>query len=86
MESNEFVITGATAVVKWGYREAAVLGSWSVKGHTQGGGSLTADVVSSDAFRVTQTPLTFVHPNGRWQWLILDLQITDRTLTALLGP
>ncbi len=79
-------MTGPSAVVKWGYRDAAVLGPWSVTGHAAGGGSLTATIVSSDTFRVTQAPLTFVHPNGKWTYPILDLQITDRTLTALLGP
>jgi hypothetical protein len=79
-------MTGSSAVLKWGYREAAVLGAWSMTGHTAGGGSLTATVISSDTFRVTQTPLTFVHPNGKWTYPVLDLQITDHTLTALLGP
>jgi len=83
---NELSMTGTAAVVKWGYREAAVIGSWSLTGHAGGGGSLTATILSSDAFRVTQAPLTFVHPNGKWTWPIVNLQITDHTLNAELGP
>jgi len=83
---NELTMSGATATVKWGYRDAAVVGSWSIRGHAQGGGSLTAKIISSDAFRVTQAPLTFVHPNGKWTWPVLTMQITDHTLNAELGP
>lgn len=78
-------MTGRSARLKWGYYEAAELGPWSLVGHTHGGGTLTATIVSSDALRVTQAPLTFVHPNGTWEWPILTLQITNHALTAEVG-
>lgn len=83
---NTMTMTGMSASVKWGRRDAVIVGAWSMTGHPEGGGTLTASVVSSDAFRVTQAPLTFVHPNGTWAWPVLSLQITGNTLTALLGP
>ena len=81
-------ITGPQAQLRWGYYQAAQLGSWSVEAGP-GGGTLTATVVSQDAFRVSQRPLTFVvtRPKGVvWRWPIQTLQIAGTTLTASIGP
>ncbi len=78
-------ITGYAGTLKWGSREAASLGPWSISAVPGGGQSLTAKVLSSDTYRVTQAPLTFVHPNGRWTWPVLTLQISGSTLSASLG-
>lgn len=80
-------ITGAVGKLKWGHRDAATLASWSISAAPGGGQSLTAKIVSSDTFRVTQAPLTFEVPlsNGRWTWPVLTLQISGSTLIASLG-
>jgi hypothetical protein len=49
---------------------------------------VSATVVSSDAFRVSQRPLAFIvpHADGEWQWPITTLQIEGASLNAALGP
>lgn len=80
---NTVEIKGASAVLKWGYHQAAALESWSISGYV-----VTATVVERDAFRVTQAPLTFEvpRPNGNWTWSVQSLQITGDTLTARIDP
>jgi hypothetical protein len=46
-------------------------------------------VLSADAFKVSQRPLTFVvrRPKGvTWRWPVQTLQIDSGSLTASLGP
>lgn len=76
-------VRGQAAVLKWGYHDAATLGSWTLYL-----GTLTAAVVSADQFRITQQPIVFVasHAAGAWRWPIEALSIADGTLTARLGP
>jgi hypothetical protein len=86
--TNTFAVRGNAAVIRWSYHTAASLGSWTA---TKGpeGITLTASVLSSDAFKVSQQPLTFVvvRPNGvTWRWPIQSLQIDSGSLTASLGP
>jgi hypothetical protein len=86
---NKVTITGPAAELKWSYRSAARLGSWSITGDGTGGGTLTAQTVSVDQFGVSQQPLTFVvpRPNGlQWRWSVNGLQIAGSTLTASLRP
>lgn len=78
---------GVAASIGWGYHHAATLGPWNLS--DAGGGQLTAEIVSADAFRVSQQPLTFLvpRPNGQpRRWPITSLQIADSTLTAVVGP
>jgi hypothetical protein len=81
---NTFRIAGQAAELRWGYATAATLGAWAVAG-AQGDWTFTATIVTHDTFRVSQRPLKVVTPNG-WRWPVLSLQITDRTLTASIGP
>jgi hypothetical protein len=72
----------------WSYHTAASLGPWTM---TMGpeGITLTASVLSADAFKVSQRPLTFVvrRPKGvTWRWPIQTLQTDSGSLTASLGP
>lgn len=81
---HQVSITGQAGEVRWGYHTAATLASWSVTG----GDKLTATIVSSDAFRVSQHPLTFQvrRPSGHvWTWAIQSLQIAGTTLQASLA-
>jgi hypothetical protein len=83
MDGNAFVVKGETAELKWGYRQAAVLSSWQITG-----GTATATVVSADAFRVAQQPLTLAiqSPGGHtWSWPVESLQIDGDRVTARLG-
>jgi hypothetical protein len=86
--SNTFAARGVAGVVRWSYHTAASLGTWTMAIGPEGI-TLTASVLSSDAFKVSQQPLTFVvvRPNGvTWRWPIQSLQIDSGSLTASLGP
>jgi len=78
-------ITGHHGEIRWVYLKAIVFGPWSYSGE-KGSGTLTAQVVSCDEFRVQQRPLVAVVPAGRseWRWAVTDLQISGTTLTASL--
>lgn len=84
---NHIAMRGTEASVNWGYYPAASLGSWTL---TMSGptGSLTGTVKLSDAFRVTQQPLTFVvqRPTCAWTWPVESLQIVDGQLNAVVRP
>lgn len=78
---------GVDGSLRWGYQAAAVLRAWTLT-KVDAGWTLTATVVSTDAFRVAQRPLVFVapHATGAWRWPIGELQIVGASLTATLGP
>lgn len=84
---NHIAIRGTEAVIRYGYYQAASLGSWTLswEGAT---GNLTGTVKHSDAFRVSQQPLTFVvqRPTCTWEWPIESLQIVDTQLSAVVRP
>lgn len=84
---HRVVIRGPKAEVRRSYQCAATLGPWEVSARHDGG-TLTAQVVSSDAFRLSQPALTFVVPrqSTAWKWPIVSLRIAGQTLTAELGP
>ena len=76
-------IEGHRGEVRWSYLPALTFGPWSYVG-VNGQGTLTAQIVSRDEFRMQQQPLVVVVPAGRaeWRWSISDLQISGTTLTA----
>lgn len=80
-------VTGAEGHIAWGYHIATTLRAWSLS-RDEGQLTLTATVVTSDTFRLSQQPLVFVaqRQNGSWRWPVHTLQISDGTLIARLGP
>jgi hypothetical protein len=84
---NAFTFNGPAAELRWGYHQAAALGSWTVK---QEGASitLTARIVTADAFRTSQQPLVFCVPRQPkpWTWPVRTLHIADGRLSAQLDP
>lgn len=80
-------VRGLVGQVMWGYHLAGSVSQWTVS-KSDGAWSLSATVVSSDAFRLSQRPLVFVapHKDGAWRWPIVSLQIEGAALTAQLGP
>jgi hypothetical protein len=77
---------GAAGAVMWSYHVAASLADWTYTAEPDGG-TVTAKVVTHDAFKVSQQPVTFVvrRPTGQWTWPIQSLQIANGTLTARVG-
>lgn len=85
---NTFTFKGPVGEVRWSYHTAATLKDWTLSVE-QGVSRLTAQVVSSDAFRVSQQPLTFVVPRSSgpaWRWPIQSLQVSGPSVVATLGP
>lgn len=76
-------ITGHIGEIRWSYLPAVVFGPWAFEGDGTGG-TLTAQIVRCDEFRLAQSPLVVVVPAGRaeWRWSVRDLQIHGGALTA----
>jgi hypothetical protein len=74
---------GYRGEIVWVYLPAVTFGPWSYVGQGKTG-TLTAQIVSRDEFRLQQQPLDVVVPAGRaeWRWRVSDLQISGTTLTA----
>jgi len=82
------VIRGPKAVIQWSYHCAATLGSWELT-ESDTGGTLTAQVIEADHYRLTQPALTFcITRQNRppFVWPVLSLHVADGTLNAALGP
>lgn len=93
------MLTGVVGAIKWHYYTAAAIEGYTVtrsKDGTRWG--LTATVVLSDAFKMAQTPLTFVAMHTKkgldgktvvkseWRWPIRSCQLVAHQLSARLGP
>ncbi len=80
---NSLAVTGREGQIRWSYLPAVTFGPWRYEGHG-GSGTLTAEIVSRDEYRVQQTPLVAIVPMGRaeWRWTVRDLQIHGSSLTA----
>jgi hypothetical protein len=80
-------VRGVEGALRWGYQPAGTLGAWTV---TRDGSAwtLSASIVKTDAFRVSQRPLAFEarHAHGVWRWPVQSLQIAGASLNAVLGP
>jgi len=84
---HAFTFRGEAAEVRWGYHRAASLAAWEF--HPKPDGAVvTAKVVSTDAFRLSQPALTFVvpRPKGPWVWPVTSLQQAGASITMTLGP
>ena len=84
---NAFTFRGDAAELRWGYLPAATVKDWTMKPEASSL-TVTARIVSSDAFRVSQHPIVFTVPRASadWKWNVLSLQIVGETLTASLVP
>ena len=90
MTGTTYTITGVDGMLKWNYREVAVLGPWTIT-MTGKGLDLTAHVVGEvDQYATTMQPsaLTFFGSRQttgvRWRWPVTSLQIANGTLHACL--
>lgn len=85
---NTFVFRGEAAELRWGYHSAATLKDWTLTPQDASRFTVTAQVVSSDAYRVSQRPIVFmVHRQASdWKWAVESLQITGSSFSATLGP
>lgn len=87
VEGNNVTARGVEAEIRWGYHSAARLRDWSLE---RSGDlyHLSAQIVTSEDFRLSQQPLKFIiqRPTGAWRWPITSLQVAGGTLTAVLGP
>ena len=79
-------ITGVVGKVMWSYFNCAAINGYTVT-RVGTAWTLRATVVLSDAFKLSQTPLTFVAPtqHGEWRWPIVEFDISNGQLTAQLG-
>ena len=83
MAGNALHIKGPEGQVRWVYLPAITFGPWKFDGDFQSG-TLHAQIVSRDDFRMQQRPLVVVVPVGRaqWRWSVADLQINGTELVA----
>lgn len=78
-------LRGSHGEVRWSYLPAITFGPWRFEsdGDSSGSGTVHAQVVRCDEFRMHQSPLIAVVPMGRaeWRWSVRDLQVSGDTLT-----
>lgn len=83
-DGNTATLTGVAGELRWSYLPAATLGAWTLTSGATGR-TLTAAILTSDAYRITQAPLHFRF--GRRTWPVIEVHVTDDgRLTARLGP
>jgi hypothetical protein len=87
MPGNTFRYRWTAAEVRWGYQVAATLAD-VVLVVDASGSSLTARVLGSDPFRLSQRALTLRvnRSPSPWRWPIVSLQIAGTEIRARLGP
>lgn len=84
-------ISGAKGRIDWGYFTAGAIQGYSLKKQNDGTWALSANLVSFDAFKIRQKPLTFIawHKEGEWRWPIRSLDVGDgsgpRPIRGVLG-
>lgn len=80
-------LQGVTGEIRWSYMTAAVFGPWRIEAGNDRL-ELTAHVVSSDDYRMGQSPLIAAVQIGRQRMTfpVISLQVVGGTLTAALGP
>lgn len=78
------------AHIYWGYHVAAALHGFTVEREKEKGAPirLRGTVVSSDAFKLAQSPLLLVvpHAGGGWRFTIETLSIREGAVSATLTP
>lgn len=81
-------VRGVEGRIRWQYYEAATVHEYTLT-RTGGGWALRGILGLSDAFKLSQRPLTFVapHKGGQWRWPIDSFVVEpNRMLVATLGP
>lgn len=78
---------GVTGEIRWSYLPALIFGPWRLT-TTPTGGSLEAEIVSCDQYRVTQSPLIAAVRMGRQQltFPVESLQHTGPRVYVTVGP
>jgi hypothetical protein len=81
------VITGVVGHLRWHRFPAATIEGYRVTRSKAGDWSLSATVVSANAYNVRQVPLTFVAPfeHGEWRWRMRTPVPHERPPFALLA-
>ena len=76
------------ATISWAWHTAAVCRAWRVYKSKDGRWSLVATLQRADTFKLRQRPLLFNAPRagGFWSWPVRAVTVTDRQITAALGP
>jgi hypothetical protein len=86
MAGHGLHIKGPEGQIRYVYLPAITFGPWTYEGDpgNPGSGTLKAQIVSCDEYRMSQRPLIAVVPVGRatWRWSVSDLQIDGTALTA----
>lgn len=91
---GKLTMRGQQASIAWGYRQAATLGTWTVRKDVdektqRAVWTLTARLGTQvDRFQLRQRPLLFSAPRkgGFWVWPVRTLHVGETTLLADLGP
>lgn len=84
------MLTGVNGRIDWHYYTAAGIHGYKVTPPPKGGKpewTLVADVVLSDAFKMSQRPLTFIakHAKGEWKFPVISFVLQGHKLRAQLG-
>jgi hypothetical protein len=85
------VIRGVVGSITWSYYKAAAIEGYTV---TRTGTkesprwSLRARVILADPYKLSQRPLVFAapHQHGVWRWPIVEMDLVEDRLTAVLAP
>lgn len=80
-------LRGVTGEIKWSYLPALVFGPWTLQ-TTPTGGSLEAEIVTSDAYRMTRSPLTVSVRMGRQSltYPVEQWQVSGARVYVTVGP
>lgn len=87
MHQSGLRITGPDAEIRWSYHTAARLASYTFTGEGMTA-TVTATVVSGDAFKLSQPDLTFriLRPSGPpWSYAVQSLHIAGSTVTLTVS-
>jgi hypothetical protein len=79
-------IRGATGEIRWAYLPAAVFGPWRLDTFP-GGGSLEAQLVTQDTYRMGQAPLTALLHVGRQtlRYPVESVSVNGAQISVTLG-
>lgn len=72
-------ISGVVGKIDWSYYAAAAINGYRVTVSKSGDWTLSATVITANAFNLTQRPLVFIAPTngGEWRWRIRTIRFPD---------